>query len=43
MPFPPLPDLSADELRQAVFTEIDAWSGKKERDDDQTLVILKVK
>ncbi len=35
--------LSADELRQAVFTEIDAWSGKKERDDDQTLVILKVK
>jgi sigma-B regulation protein RsbU (phosphoserine phosphatase) len=35
--------LSADELRQAVFTEIDAWSGKKERDDDQTLVIVKVK
>jgi phosphoserine phosphatase RsbU/P len=35
-------DLSADELRQAVFNEIDAWSGKKERDDDQTLVIMKV-
>ncbi len=36
-------ELSADELRQAVFTEIDAWSGKKERNDDQTLVILKAK
>ncbi len=34
---------SPDELRQAIFTEIDAWSGKKERDDDQTLVILKGK
>ena len=36
-------DLSADELRQAVFTEIDAWSGRKERNDDQTLVIMKTK
>ena len=36
-------ELSADELRQAVFTEIDAWSGKKERNDDQTLVIMKGK
>ncbi|HJU56080.1 MAG TPA: SpoIIE family protein phosphatase [Pyrinomonadaceae bacterium] len=34
---------SPDELRQAIFTEIDAWSGKKERNDDQTLVILKAK
>ena len=34
-------ELSPDELRQAVFAEIDAWSGKKERDDDQTLVIVK--
>jgi sigma-B regulation protein RsbU (phosphoserine phosphatase) len=35
--------LSADELRQAIFNEIDAWSGRKERDDDQTLVIVKGK
>lgn len=36
-------DLSPVELRQAIFTEIDAWSGKKERGDDQTLVIVKGK
>jgi sigma-B regulation protein RsbU (phosphoserine phosphatase) len=34
-------DLSADELRQAIFDEIDAWSGTRERGDDQTLVIMK--
>jgi phosphoserine phosphatase RsbU/P len=33
--------LSAHELRDAIFTEIDAWSGTRERDDDQTLVIVK--
>ncbi len=36
-------ELSPDELRHAIFAEIDAWSGKKERDDDQTLVIVKGK
>jgi sigma-B regulation protein RsbU (phosphoserine phosphatase) len=35
--------LSADELRQAIFTEIDAWTGALERNDDQTLVIIKVR
>lgn len=35
--------LSADELRQAIFTEIDAWTGAQERNDDQTLVIVKVR
>ncbi len=35
--------LSADELRQAIFNEIDAWSGAQERNDDQTLVIVKSK
>jgi sigma-B regulation protein RsbU (phosphoserine phosphatase) len=34
--------LSADELRQSIFTEIDDWSGEQERSDDQTLVIVKV-
>ncbi|MCA1614483.1 MAG: SpoIIE family protein phosphatase [Acidobacteria bacterium] len=33
--------LSADDLRAAVFREIDDWSGGRERDDDQTIVILK--
>ncbi|HVF49861.1 MAG TPA: SpoIIE family protein phosphatase [Pyrinomonadaceae bacterium] len=33
--------LSADDLRQAVFQEIDNWSDLQERGDDQTLVILK--
>lgn len=34
-------ELSADELRAAIFVEIDAWSGTRERDDDQTLVVVK--
>ncbi|HEX8143236.1 MAG TPA: SpoIIE family protein phosphatase [Pyrinomonadaceae bacterium] len=33
--------MSADELQHAIFDEIDAWSGKLERNDDQTLVIVK--
>jgi sigma-B regulation protein RsbU (phosphoserine phosphatase) len=33
--------LSVDELRNAIFEEIDAWSGTRERGDDQTLVIVK--
>ncbi|HKC62734.1 MAG TPA: SpoIIE family protein phosphatase, partial [Pyrinomonadaceae bacterium] len=33
--------MSADELRNAIFREIDAWSGARERNDDQTLVIVK--
>jgi sigma-B regulation protein RsbU (phosphoserine phosphatase) len=33
--------LPANELRNAIFDEIDAWSGTRERGDDQTLVILK--
>lgn len=36
-------DASADEMRQAVFDEIDAWSGAEERGDDQTLVVVKGK
>jgi phosphoserine phosphatase RsbU/P len=35
--------LSADKLRDAIFIEIDAWSGSRERGDDQTLVIIKSK
>ncbi len=35
--------LSAHELRDAIFAEVDAWSGARERDDDQTLVIVKGK
>jgi sigma-B regulation protein RsbU (phosphoserine phosphatase) len=34
--------LSADELRDAIFEEIDKWSGTRERGDDQTLVIVKI-
>ena len=33
--------LSADELRDAIFAEVDDWSGTRERGDDQTLVIVK--
>ena len=33
--------MKADELRNAIFQEIDAWSGARERNDDQTLVIMK--
>ena len=36
-------ELSADELRNAIFVEVDAWAGTRERGDDQTLVILKAK
>lgn len=35
--------LPATELRDAIFAEIDAWSGARERGDDQTLVIMKGK
>lgn len=35
--------LAPDELRQAIFDEIDTWTGTQERNDDQTLVIVKVK
>ena len=34
--------LSADELRHAIFKEIDDWAGEQERSDDQTLVIVRV-
>jgi sigma-B regulation protein RsbU (phosphoserine phosphatase) len=34
-------DKSADELRQLIFTEVDNWTGGLERNDDQTVVILK--
>ena len=33
--------LSGDALRQALFAEIDNWSGTQERNDDQTIVIIK--
>lgn len=33
--------LAADEFRRAIFNEIDAWTGERERGDDQTLVIIK--
>ena len=33
--------LPANELRDAIFAEIDNWSGARERGDDQTLVIVK--
>ena len=36
-------DLSAEELRSAIFEEVNSWAGGAERDDDQTLVILKAK
>ena len=35
--------LAADELRQAIFAQIETWAGGRDRDDDQTLVILKTK
>jgi phosphoserine phosphatase RsbU/P len=34
-------ELSADDLRRVIFDEIEEWSGGRERDDDQTVVILK--
>ncbi len=34
-------ELAADELRRALFDEIDDWSGGLERGDDQTVVIVK--
>ncbi|HEX5705664.1 MAG TPA: SpoIIE family protein phosphatase, partial [Pyrinomonadaceae bacterium] len=34
-------DLTPDELRRAIFDEVDNWTGAQERGDDQTLVILK--
>ncbi len=34
-------ELSADELRRAIFDEIERWSGGLERGDDQTVVIVK--
>jgi sigma-B regulation protein RsbU (phosphoserine phosphatase) len=37
------PDLAADSLRQAIFDEIDSWSGAQERYDDQTLVIARAR
>ncbi|HLL75192.1 MAG TPA: SpoIIE family protein phosphatase [Pyrinomonadaceae bacterium] len=33
--------LAAGELCAAIFREIDTWAGGRERDDDQTVVILK--
>ncbi|MCA1613988.1 MAG: SpoIIE family protein phosphatase [Acidobacteria bacterium] len=33
--------LSADELRAAIFRDIEEWTGGRERDDDQTIVVLK--
>ena len=33
--------LAAEDLRAAIFREIDAWTGGRERGDDQTVVILK--
>jgi len=36
-------NLSADEVRRAIFEEIDKWSNDAERGDDQTLMILKSK
>lgn len=35
--------LTADELRRALFREVERWTGGRERDDDQTIVILKAK
>jgi sigma-B regulation protein RsbU (phosphoserine phosphatase) len=32
---------SAHEIREAIFADVDAWTGEKERGDDQTLVIMK--
>lgn len=33
--------MTAHELRNAIFAEVDRWSGAKERGDDQTLLIVK--
>ncbi|HEY0385591.1 MAG TPA: SpoIIE family protein phosphatase, partial [Pyrinomonadaceae bacterium] len=33
--------LRAAELRQAIFDEVDEWTGAEERNDDQTLVLVK--
>ncbi|HEV2800494.1 MAG TPA: SpoIIE family protein phosphatase [Pyrinomonadaceae bacterium] len=32
---------TADELRRLIFTEVENWTGGQERDDDQTVVIIK--
>jgi len=32
---------TVNNIRQSIFDEVDKWSGAAERDDDQTLVILK--
>lgn len=34
-------DKTADELRRLIFTEVDNWTAGQERDDDQTVMILK--
>jgi phosphoserine phosphatase RsbU/P len=33
--------ISAHEMREIIFNDVDAWSGQNERGDDQTLVIMK--
>ncbi len=33
--------MQAEELQRAIFDEIEEWSGTRERNDDQTLVIVK--
>jgi sigma-B regulation protein RsbU (phosphoserine phosphatase) len=33
--------LSAHEIREVIFNDVDAWSSQQERGDDQTLVIMK--
>jgi sigma-B regulation protein RsbU (phosphoserine phosphatase) len=33
--------LPAAELRDAIFAEVDSWTGTRERGDDQTLVLMK--
>ena len=35
--------LSADEMRKAIFAEMEGWSGGVERGDDQTLLVLKAR
>lgn len=32
---------SSHQIREAIFADVDAWTGQKERGDDQTLVIMK--
>ncbi len=34
-------DSSAEDLRQALFKEIDLWSAGQDPEDDQTLVIVR--